>query len=158
MARVLVTGMSGAGKSTLLGALSVRGYLAVDTDYGGWELPGAVWDEPRMSGLLAAHSTVAVSGTVQNQGQFYDRFEHVVYLYAPLAVLLERVSARESNPYGKDPSQRADIARYVRDVEPLIRRSATCELDARLSTDVLADAVEALLLQTPANPSPRGSR
>jgi len=63
MARVLVTGMSGAGKSTLLAAVAERGYLAVDTDYDGWELPGSVWDEPRMSALLAGHPTVAVSGT-----------------------------------------------------------------------------------------------
>jgi hypothetical protein len=56
-----------------------RGYTTIDTDYGGWELPGALWDEPRMSALLAEHTTIAVSGTAQNQGRFYDRFEHVVY-------------------------------------------------------------------------------
>lgn len=145
MARVLVTGMSGAGKSTLLEALSARGYVAVDTDYDGWELPGALWDESRMDRLLAAHSTVVVSGTAHNQGRFYDRFQHVVYLYAPLAVLLERVASRENNPYGKDPSQQADIARYVREVEPLLRSGATCEFDGRLSTDELAEAIEALL-------------
>lgn len=86
MARVLVTGMSGAGKSTLLEVLRARGNVAIDTDYDGWELPAAVWDEARMNGLLATHSTVVVSGTAENQGRFYDRFEHVVYSYAPLAV------------------------------------------------------------------------
>ncbi|MGO4343486.1 AAA family ATPase [Pedococcus sp. 2YAF34] len=145
MARVLVTGMSGAGKSTLLEALSARGHLTVDTDYDGWELPGAVWDEPRMSTLLAAHPTLVVSGTAQNQGRFYDRFEHVVYLHAPLEVLLARVTSRRDNPYGREPSQQADIARYVQEVEPLIRRGATCELDGRLPVAELADAVEALL-------------
>ena len=53
MARVLVTGMSGAGKSTLLAAVAQRGYTTIDTDYDGWELPGALWDEPRMNALLA---------------------------------------------------------------------------------------------------------
>src|SRR5215213_7618615 len=86
MARVLLTGMSGAGKSTLLAAVASRGYPTVDTDYGGWELPGALWDGPRMSVLLAEHATIAVCGTAQNQGRFYDRFEHVIYLRVPLEV------------------------------------------------------------------------
>ncbi|OLP72336.1 ATP-binding protein, partial [Salmonella enterica subsp. enterica serovar Javiana] len=106
MARVLVTGMSGAGKTTLLDTLAARGHLTVDTDYDGWVLPDGAWDEPRMSALLADHPTLVVSGTVQNQGRFYDRFEHVVYLHAPLGVLLERLTSRTNNPYGSDPAHR----------------------------------------------------
>jgi shikimate kinase len=142
MARVLVTGMSGAGKSTLLAAVAGRGYLTVDTDYDGWELPDEQWDEPRMSALLAEHATIAVSGTVSNQGSFYDRFEHVVYLFVPLDVLLDRVRARTTNPYGKTADQQADIARYVSEVEPLIRPSATLELDGLLPLETLADRLE----------------
>jgi hypothetical protein len=59
--------------------------------------------------------------------------------------LLERAASRENNPYGKDPLQQADIACYVREVEPLIRSGATREFDGRLSIDELADAIEALL-------------
>ena len=145
MARVLLTGMSGVGKSTVLTAVATRGYQTVDTDYDGWELPGAVWDEPRMDALLEEHPTVAVSGTVQNQGRFYDRFEHVIYLWAPLEVLLERVRSRTNNPYGKTAEQRADIARYVAEVEPLIRPSASLELDGRRPIPTLADRVERCL-------------
>src|SRR5215204_5990532 len=123
MARVLLTGMSGAGKSTLLAAVASREYPTIDTDYGGWELPGARWDEPRMSVLLAEHATIAVCGTAQNQGRFYDRFEHVIYLRVPLEELLDRVRTRTNNPYGKAANQRADIPRYVAEVEPLIRRT-----------------------------------
>jgi len=142
MARVLVTGMSGAGKTTLLAAVARRGYRTVDTDYDGWELGDAQWDEPRMSALLAEHPTIAVSGTATNQGRFYDRFEHVVYLYVPLAPLLERVRSRTNNPYGKAAQEQADITRYVAEVEPLIRRGATLELDGRLPIEALADRVE----------------
>lgn len=145
MARVLLTGMSGAGKSTVLAAIARRGFKTVDTDYDGWELPGAVWDEPRMSALLAEHGTVAVSGTVQNQGRFYDRFEHVIYLRVPLEVLLERVRSRTNNPYGKTAEQRADIAKYVAEVEPLILQGASLELDGLLSIPTLADHVERCL-------------
>ena len=101
---------------------------------------------PRMTALLSAHGTIAVAGTAENQGRFYTTFDHVIYLCAPLEVLLDRVSARTNNPYGKPAEQQADIARYVHEVEPLIRRSATLELDALTHVEVLADRVEQCLL------------
>ncbi len=143
MARVLITGMSGAGKTTLLEELARRGYPTVDTDYDGWELPGALWDAPRMVALLAAHDTVVVSGTVHNQGDF--AFDQVVLLSAPLEVLLARVAIRTNNPYGKTDAQRAEIAEYVETVEPLLRNGATLELDGQRAVSDLADEVERLL-------------
>jgi shikimate kinase len=145
VARVLVTGMSGAGKSTVLDELRRRGHIAVDTDYGGWELADGTWDEPRMAALLASHAQLAVSGTVANQGRFYDRFDSVVLISAPLDVLLERVGRRTNNPYGSLPEHRAEIAGYVATVEPLLRRSADLELDGRRPPAELADVIEALL-------------
>jgi shikimate kinase len=137
--------MSGAGKSTLLSVIASRGYRTVDTDYDGWELPGAVWDEPRMSTLLERNRTIAVCGTAKNQGRFYDRFEHVVYLRVPVDVLLSRVRDRTNNPYGKSAAEQADIARYVIEVEPLILRSATTELDGQQPLNDLADCIEEYL-------------
>ena len=143
--RVLVTGMSGAGKTTLLDELRRRGHLAVDTDYGQWKLPDAMWDEPRMARLLDDHPDVVVSGTVSNQVNFYARFEHVVLLSAPFDVLIERVVHRSNNPYGKTPEQRNEIRRYVDEVEPALRRGASLELDGRLPVSVLADKLEILV-------------
>ena len=148
MARVLVTGMSGAGKTTLLNELSRRGYEAIDTDYDGWTLPNGIWDEPRMAALLAGRRDVVVSGTVENQGCFYDRFDHVVLLSAPLAVLLDRVRRRLNNPYGKTAEQAAEIERYIDEVEPLLRCGATAELDGQCPVEELADIVERLLATT----------
>ncbi|RBY80431.1 ATP-binding protein [Blastococcus sp. TF02-09] len=145
MARVLVTGMSGAGKTTLLTELERRGHLTVDTDHGGWVLPDGTWDERRMDRLLATRPEVVVSGTVDNQGSFYDRFEHVVLLSAPLDVLLERVRTRQDNPYGRSVEQQAEIARYLNEVEPLLRRGAGLELDGRRPVAELADVLEELL-------------
>jgi shikimate kinase len=145
VARILITGMSGAGKSTLLEALGRRGYPTIDTDYDGWEVRPAIWDEPRMSRLLQHHQTVAVSGTAENQGKFYDRFEHVVYLYAPLATLLDRLRRRTDNPYGKSASEQEDTIRYVAEVEPMIRRGATVELDGLQPISWLTDQAERLL-------------
>jgi len=135
--------MSGAGKTTILNELRRRGLFTVDTDYGGWELPDGTWDEPRMRELLAQHGDLVVSGTVENQGRFYGQFHHVVLLSAPLEVLLHRVSNR-TNPYGRTPEQRAEIAEYVRTVEPRLRLGATTELDGRRKISELADAVEKL--------------
>ena len=144
MTRILVTGMSGAGKSTLLAELSRRGRRTVDTDDDGWTTTDGLWDEPRMRGLLERYDDVVVSGTVENQGRFSDRFDHVVLLSAPVEVLIERVTTRTNNPYGRTAEQQAEIRRYVMEVEPLLRRGATMELDGRRAVAELADAIETL--------------
>jgi shikimate kinase len=82
---------------------------------------------------------------VENQARFYDRFAHIVLLSAPLEVLLQRVTHRTDNPYGKRPNEREEIARYVQSVEPLLRMGATAELDARRPVAELADAIEQLI-------------
>jgi shikimate kinase len=145
MARVLLTGMSGAGKSTVLGELGRRGHLTIDTDYEGWQLADGRWDPTRMSQLLTDECDVIVSGTVDNQGEFYDRFDHVVLLSAPVDVLIERVSRRTNNPYGTTREQREEIRRNIDDVEPVLRRGASLELDGRLPVNVLADRLARLL-------------
>jgi shikimate kinase len=137
--------MSGAGKTTLLGVLGPRDYRTVDTDYDGWTGPDGRWDEARMTALLEEPGHLVVSGTVSNQGRFYDRFDHVVLLTVPLEILLARVAGRGTNPYGKKPEHRAEIARYVAEVEPLLRRGATRVLDGRRPVSELADEVEELL-------------
>jgi len=141
--------MSGTGKSTLLEVLAERGHLTVDTDYDGWTLADGRWDTTKMSGLLDREPDVVVAGTVDNQGDFYDRFDHVVLLTAPLGILIERVSSRTTNPYGQTADEQAEIARYVQTVEPLLRRTATIELDGQASIDELAGAVEELTDNTP---------
>jgi shikimate kinase len=137
--------MSGAGKTTLLQELTRRGHKGIDTDYDGWTLPDGTWDEPRMAALLAGRAEIVVSGTVANQGAFYDRFDHIVLLSAPLGVLLDRLATRSNNPYGKSAEHRAEVERYVGEVEPMLRRGATVELDGRRPVGELADAVEQLL-------------
>jgi shikimate kinase len=92
---------------------------------------------------------VVVSGTVSNQGRFYDRFEHVVLLSAPVDVLLDRCRRRTDNPYGTSSDQQAEIRRYVDEVEPLLRRGATIELGGQLPVSQLADMVDRLISGPP---------
>jgi len=135
--RILVTGMSGTGKSSALAELARRGFRTVDTDDPGWTVEdaegGRWWDEERIARLLAEEGqTLYVSGTVSNQGRFYDRFDAVVLLSAPADALVERVSARTTNEYGKSREERELILDHLREVEPLLRATCTHEIDATL--------------------------
>jgi dephospho-CoA kinase len=137
MRKILVTGMSGTGKSSALTELDRLGFRVVDTDVGGWSEfsdaeGGYVWREERMTQLLAQDDgpSLYVSGTVSNQGRFYDRFDAIVLLSAPAEVLLGRIQDRETNSYGKSPEQRELVLRHLVEVEPLLRRTCTHELDA----------------------------
>jgi dephospho-CoA kinase len=144
--RILVTGMSGTGKSSALAELARQGFRTVDTDEPGWTVEdangGRWWDEERIAELLAAEGpTLYVSGTVSNQGRFYDRFDAVVLLSAPSDVLLDRISARTTNDYGKSAEERELILTHLREVEPQLRATCTHEVDATLP---LAEVVELL--------------
>lgn len=132
MRKILVTGMSGTGKSSALAELERLGFQVVDTDLGGWSEwseaeGGFVWREDRMTQLLARDGgpSLYISGTVSNQGRFYDRFDAVVLLAAPTAVLLNRIENRTTNAYGKAPEQRETVLRDLAEVEPLLRRTCT---------------------------------
>jgi adenylate kinase family enzyme len=138
--------MSGTGKSTALAELGRRGFGVVDTDEGGWTEwsdaeGGHVWREDRIAELLAQEDgpTLYVSGTVSNQGRFYPRFDAVVLLSAPADVLLGRIATRTTNDYGKRAEDRDLILRHVAEVEPLLRRTCTHEVDATQPVDVVVE-------------------
>ncbi len=140
MAKILITGMSGTGKSTALRVLATLGHRTVDTDDDRWSrwVTGAdgsrdwVWREDAMTGLLTGHGDGAlfVAGCKTNQGAFYPLFDHVVLLSAPADVLLARIAARTDNPYGKRPEEREAVLHHLAVVEPLLRATATAEVDA----------------------------
>lgn len=153
MNRVLVTGMSGTGKSTALAELRRRGFRVVDTDSPAWSewIPAAgdpagewLWREDRITRLLTSEDehTLYVSGCMSNQGKFYEQFEAIVLLIAPVEVILDRVENRTTNDYGKGRGERDLILSHLGSVEPLLRATCTHELDA---SRPLADVVDALI-------------
>jgi shikimate kinase len=140
MSKVLVTGMSGTGKSSALRLLAERGFQTVDTDSDEWSYwvtspdgsPDWIWREDVMSNLLRRHvgKSLFVAGCKTNQGRFYAAFDHIALLSAPVDLLFKRIAVRSDNPYGKTSGEREMILRHVEEVEPLLRASATTEIDA----------------------------
>jgi shikimate kinase len=168
----LVTGLSGTGKSSALAELGRRGYRVVDTDDSGWreyrenvrssdELHRGewLWVEDKVTGLLDSDDgrSLFVQGCVKNQSKFYDRFDAVVLLSAPIEVMLERVARRTTNTYGKTPLERAMIVADLAEVEPLLRTGCTHELDAnRPLDDVVADLIA--IASVPRKRAPEGAQ
>lgn len=141
--------MSGTGKSSLLHELAARGYRTVDTDYGDYfETVGGetLWRAERIGALLASApedlpGVLFVQGTTRNQVLFYPRFDHIVLLSAPAEILVERLTTRTTNPYGKDPAELAQTLEYQRTVEPLLRAAATLEVVTTIGVTQVADLV-----------------
>lgn len=155
MKRIFITGMSGTGKSCVIQSLRSRGFTAIDTDYGDWcefsILNGEsewIWREDRMHDLLTMSSTspLFVSGCESNQGKFYKYFDYKILFTAPLEVILDRVTKRSSNPYGKSDEERAEICQNFEHIQPLLKKSADFEIDTTVMgvneiTDFLTELV-----------------
>ncbi len=150
--KILVTGMSGTGKSTVLRELATLGHRTVDTDTDRWSrwatLPDGsrdwIWREEAIAELLAGHDTghLFVAGCRSNQGRFYPQLDQVVLLSAPVEVLLARIAARTDNPYGKRPEERAAILENLAVVEPLLRATATAEIDTTAPIETVVQRLE----------------
>lgn len=157
MKRVLLTGLSGTGKSTLIRALAGRGYKAVDLDADAWSEwvtvefegdptapespvePGRdwVWREDRLHDLLSTEDAdvLFVGGCAANMGTFCARFDHIVLLSVPAAVIVERLATRTTNPYGKRPDEAARVLGQLQTIEPLLRRVAGHDVDTSAPLD-----------------------
>lgn len=144
--RVLITGMSGVGKSSVIEQLTLLGHRAVDADYAGYSVTDEtgdwIWDLDRVRSVLDEdRELIFVSGTASNMGRLYDRFDRIVLLSCPAEVMLQRLTERTNNPYGSTAEQRAESLHYKQTVEPLLRRSATVEIDTTAPLDQVVAAV-----------------
>jgi dephospho-CoA kinase len=150
MKRVLLTGLSGTGKSAVLKKLGELGYKVVDTDYGGVTVeidasagPERLWRDDRIQEVLSAEDAdvLFMSGTSRSQVKFYPQFDHIVLLSAPAHVLVERLTTRTNNPYGKKADELAETLRFLQTVEPLLRVPATLEIDTSTPLEHVITAI-----------------
>jgi hypothetical protein len=87
-----------------------------------------------------------VSGCKSNQGKFHSQFDHVVLLSAPVSLLMERLATRTTNPYGKHPDELARILGHVHTVEPMLRRTASLEVDTSAPIEQVIETILGLVL------------
>ncbi|MEL6362326.1 MAG: AAA family ATPase [Pseudomonadota bacterium] len=153
----LITGMSGTGKSTIIAELTRLGLRALDLDEDGWShwspcngnptgaKPGYdwLWDEEKVIRLLdnSRERDLFLAGCAPNMGRFRARFDQVILLSAPVDVILDRVSKRKTNPYGKTPEEARSIAANLAEIEPLLRKVATEEIDATQPLDAVVRSI-----------------
>ena len=147
MKRVLITGMSGTGKSSVILELRKRGYKAIDMDERGWsehdEDGHQHWNEERLQKVfdLESDEILFISGCAENQIKFYPQLTGIILLSAPGEVLVERLSKRTNNPYGKRAEEIEEIFTYLETVEPQLRRGATDEIVTIIPLDQVVEKV-----------------
>ena len=144
--------MSGTGKSSIIENLRARGYCAVDTDYDNWKVFSEVeneWilnEEKLLDLLKTTREPLFVSGCCSNQWRFYKYFDHVVLVSASLETMLDRVSKRQSNTYGKTAEERNEIIWNFEYIQPRLKETADIEYDTQKNsieeiTDALTDLI-----------------
>lgn len=140
--------MSAVGKSTVILELVARGHRAVDLDTPQWShlVPDEsafaqalttnpldwTWRQDEVRTLLSGDGDdpLFVAGTSTHQGRLYSLLDHVVLLWIPEAVARTRLAERTTSDYGKVPAELARELELRATVQPLLRRSACCEIDS----------------------------
>lgn len=138
--------MSATGKSSVVRELAALGYKAVDADEDGlseWvsvpndELTGPgpgkdwVWREDRIQCLLSDDDAevLFIAGCSPNQGKCYPQFDRVILLSAPADVIVERLTTRTNNPFGRRPGEIDRTLKLRESIEPRLRNGADHEID-----------------------------
>ena len=75
-------------------------------------------------------------------GRFYNCFDAVVLLSAPVDVMLQRIAIRLTNPFGKTAEERRRILADLEAVEPLLRATSTTEIVTTIPVTEVADVLE----------------
>lgn len=137
MTLIWVTGSPGAGKSSVCAALKAAGKAAFDADWEGFNFwadrtTGTVVDDPpdpvppgwldryawrinrsRVEAIAdhAATNPVYLCGSVENERDVWDLFDFVICLVIDAQTLVQRLSHRSTNSFGRHPEElRAALA------------------------------------------------
>lgn len=164
---VWLTGNSGVGKSTVCSLLKARGELAVDADWEGYSrwvdrtsgqvvrdppypVPAGwldlfAWEIARAEvEALAARAydrTAFLCGSVENEADVWDLFDHAICLVVDSDTLQYRLRTRTANAFGQHAEELAAAVGCNDDVESTYRRLGATIIDARRAPAEVADAV-----------------
>jgi dephospho-CoA kinase len=143
--RVLITGMSGTGKSTLVRELRMRGFAAYDAEDDGFAEPRTEgrwgWNAAQVTELLdrSRDQLLFFAGCSEEQAEL--PFDYRVLLTAPEEVLVDRLSKRANNSYGRSEQELSQVLADLAEIEPLLRRSADLVLVTTESSARIADCL-----------------
>jgi len=109
--KICVLGAAGAGTTTISKHISFKyGYKHFESDFFAWEQTNPPFQKTRpdsestkmLNAELEKCDDVVISGNIAKWGEQYkDKFDLIIFLYAPTDVRLERIRYREQELYGK---------------------------------------------------------
>jgi hypothetical protein len=118
---------------------------AYDADEDGFSEPLADgrwgWRAERVAELLEERGDGPRFFAGCSEEQATLRFDYRVLLTAPVEVLVERLRTRTGNRYGRSPAEQEQILADLREVEPLLRRSADLVLETTEPLERIADVL-----------------
>jgi hypothetical protein len=84
-----------------------------------------------------------LSGCAPNLGKFREQFDFIVLLSTPADVMVDRLTGRTSNSYGKHPEEVARSLHFKETIEPRLRSIADLEVDTSAPLEqVVADVLK----------------
>src|SRR5262249_32010961 len=129
MAAYLITGEPGTGKSSVAAELRRREYLAYDADatfaYHADRATGKrltekrdhyadtawMWDAARLREIFVPCKDVFITGSSDNQREFYPMFARIFILIIDATTLTQRLQNRRPGDYGMHPEELQEILR-----------------------------------------------
>lgn len=167
--KYLITGVAGSGKSAVAKELRQRGYAAYDTEVGfsyyvnkntghrvsrpanptheWYENHERVFDEKVLKNLLAKHAdeTLFICSITANQRRFYPVFKKIFLLTIDKNTLIERISSRTDNSFGKHPVDFDRLLTRHDQFDEEMKNIGAIPVDGHLPLEKVVDSILAQL-------------